>query len=168
MKTGRNGAALLLGGAVFAAVAGSAFANGDRPILRTNQGGIAISTRPILKVKPQNDLAAMDLVTTFEGDPTQGTAKMIMVGTCKNLGSKAYQPGVRGVNIERKQGNSWITVQGKTLPALAPGKVFTVSIEVQANDTNTYRLEVTKGGPNDQNPDNDIFVPSAAPVEPPR
>jgi len=150
------------------AAIGAAFARSDNgPTTGPRQGGGIILTGP-LKVKPQNDLAAMDLVTTFEGDPTAGTAKLVMIGTCKNLGSKAYQPGVRTVRIEKKVGNSWITQEAKTLPALPAGKSFTVSMDVKPNDKSDYRLEVTAGGPADQNPGNDIFVPAAGSVEPPR
>jgi hypothetical protein len=38
---------------------------------------------------------------------------------------------------------------------------------VKPNDTGEYRLAVTAGGPADENPANDLFVPSNAPVEPP-
>ena len=171
MKTmvGRKEAAFLFGAAVLASVAGSAFAKNDNgPKLTPRGNGGIILTGPILRMKPQNDLAAMDLVTTFEGDPTAGTAKLVMVGTCKNLGSKAYQPGLRTVRIEKKVSGSWITQTAKTLPSLAAGQTFALSMEVKPNDKADYRLEVTAGGPADQNPANDLFVPSAAPVDPPK
>ena len=166
-STRQRNVALLLSVAALTTMAGSAFAKagengGGTSIERPGQG---ILKRPNFKFK-QNDLAAMDLVTTFEGDPTQGTAKLIMVGTCKNLGFKAYQPGSRNLRIDRKVGNAWITQETKLLPALAPGKTFSISYVLPVNDKSTYKLEVT-GGP-DETPGNDIFIPSAAPVEPPR
>lgn len=165
-NTGRNGLALLLGTVALATLAGNALAkSGDNQPgpTRPQTGGVF---RPTIKLK-QNDLAAMDLVTTFEGDPTQGTAKMIMVGTCKNLGIKAYQPGLRTVGIEKKVNGAWITQTAKTLPAILPGKTFVVSMPAPTGP-GEYRLEVTPGGPADENPSNDIFVPSNAPVDPPK
>jgi hypothetical protein len=158
-NTDQNKVALLLGAVALTTLAGGAFArSNEAPSAERPEFGI-LKHPVVIKVKPQNDLAAMDLFTSFQGDPTAGTAKMILVGTCKNLGAKTYQPGVRGVNIQRKQGNSWVTVQEKTLPALAAGKSVSVDMIVPANDTNSYRLQVSNGGPADENPGNDIFVP---------
>jgi hypothetical protein len=167
--TNRNAIALLFVAAAITTLAGNAFAKGGKngPTPSLERPEIGVAKRPILKFK-QNDLAATNLITTFEGDPTQGTAKLIMVGTCKNLGMKAYQPGVRTVRIEKKVGNAWITQHAKTLPALAAGKSFSLSMDVKPNDKGEYRLEVTAGGPADENPGNDIFVPGTEPVDPPK
>jgi hypothetical protein len=153
MNTDPNKLALLLG--AVALTADGAFARSNKAPLE-ERPEIGILKRPmVIKVKPQDDLATMDLFTSFHGDPTAGTVKMILVSTCKNLVAQTYQPGV---HIPRKQGNSSVTVLGKILPALAAGKSVSVDRIVPANDTNSNRLQVSKGGPADRNPANDIIV----------
>lgn len=156
-----------MGAVALTTVAGGAFAKNEENNPGPNRpqpGGI---TRPTIKIR-QNDLAATNLVTSFEGDPTQGTAKMVMIGTCKNVGIKAYKGTLRTVRIEKKINGAWITQEAKTLPDMLPGKSFSFSMVLKPNDKGDYRLEVTAGGPADDNPANDIFVPSSAPVDPPK
>lgn len=113
------------------------------------------------------DLATINLVSTFQGDPTKGTAKMILVGTIRNVGTAVHTQNARFVRIARKQGSNWVTVATKTVPTLTPGRTFGITYQLPAGDKSTYRLEVNNNNSEDANKNNEIFEPKAGPVEPP-
>lgn len=168
MKRGRNGL-ILLGGMALATLAGSAIAKGGEEVTVEERAILTpAASQTIPNRKPQNDLAAMELLATFEGDPTESTATMLLIATCKNLGSQRYQPGLRRLHFQRKQGNRWITVQGKNVPLLSPGQTFSLRILVPVNDPNSYRVVITPGQTVDENPGNDRFLLTHLPVVLPR
>lgn len=131
--------------------------------------------RPKIKFLKQNDLAATKLVAKTDGDAA--TAKVMLVGTCRNLGSKVYQSSQRLVRIEKKVGEEWTPLGEKAVPMLLPGQTFTVSLKLTAEDAGEFRLVITPGAAADEDTDNDVFIPQSgdgegqaepAPLDPPQ
>ena len=169
MKTFRTPLIALAAAPALALIAGGPLlAAGDPPLVDSKERPRArpsSQTLPLSKLKLRHDLAAVGLYATFQGDPTQGTAKTILVGTIKNVGVLTYKPGNRKVVIWRKIQNGSMTVASKPVPELKAGKTFVLSYTPPVGDTSTYGVTVSQG---DTNPANDVFVPKNEPVEPPR
>lgn len=173
-----RGVAVGLGVLALAGISGEAFAKNDIPGflgLPKVKNFVRIK-RPKLKFFKQNDLAATNLVATTEGDIAQGNAKLVLIGTCRNLGAKMYQSSQRLVRIEKKAGETWTPLGEKAVPPLLPGQTFTVSLKLPATETGEFRLVVTPGTAADENPENDLFIPQSeggeeqtepAPLDPP-
>lgn len=115
-----------------------------------------------------HDLAAVDLVSSIDHiNEKKGTARMVMIGTCKNVGSIAYTPGDRLLRIQRKNGNKWATVASAPVPALQKGETFSVRFHPKAQTDSQFRVKVTRGSTPDDNPADDTFMPMpSAPPNP--
>jgi hypothetical protein len=166
-KIGRRSVAVVLGILALAGVSANASAKSSIP----GFGGLP-RVRDVFRIKrpklrfKQNDLAAANLVKKVEAATSQSPEKTLLVGTCRNLGSKLYQGNERIIRIEKKVGEAWVPQGEKAIPALLPGQSFTVSLPLVADDAGEYRLVVTPGAAADSDPENDMFLLAAPAPEP--